>query len=448
MRNKKMFLILILFFALLATFSPGSLFGVLIILSIIFIIQFIADEKEKIFLRNIFISGITLRIILLLSVQFILIFKKHWMYLGIEGIPALFGDAGMNTIVPWWYAQYVMGKPLSDYGFGAVFTGSFVDYGRTGYLYLVALFYYLFGYSPISVTVINCILSVLTGIIYYFIAKDVAGIRPARITAILIIFFPSLVIWSIANLKEPLFIFLTAIILWLFMRFLRTNKLRYLILATPAIFLQYTLRQWIVSPTFFAIFFCYSAISKKRRKILYVCFIAIVIFLVFSPFVRNKFLSVKTGLIDYHRGVAGSGGFIYHIYEDWVYNPGTASKEVTNFNFILGMLKGWFHSLCEPLSWHIFSKSTLIVLPQMLIWYFLLPFCFLGILFLLKSNWDKSLILILLFLQLGSILSLTGGNIGTAFRMRDMLTPMALLFSSVGLVRIFGFKDIFTTRNQ
>jgi hypothetical protein len=37
----------------------------------------------------------------------------------------------------------------------------------------------------------------------------------------------------------------------------------------------------------------------------------------------------------------------------------------------------------------------------------------------------------------GSIFALTGGNIGTDFRFRDMFTPIIILFSVTGLLNFF-----------
>jgi 4-amino-4-deoxy-L-arabinose transferase-like glycosyltransferase len=360
-------------------------------------------------------------------------------------VVVLFGDEVIYTVVSRWIVEYISGKPLSNYVLGVV-SAPFGEYARNIYLYLVSLFYYLFGYSPVSIIFMNCIISVLTGIIYYSIAKQITNIIVAKITAILVTFFPSLIIWSIVNLKDSLFIFLTALILWLFLQLLKNNKIIYLILLILSIILQHYLRRWILLPTLIVLGLSYL-IMKMRIRIIHI-FLSFIILVSIFPTLKENLNEFKTRTINYHRGVISTGGNCYRIYDDWLYKPDTISATVNFFGLFKALSKGWLHFFLEPFPWKIFSKSSLLSFPQMIIWYFLLPFSAIGILTQLRYNWRKSFLLVLYFLIIGSIFSLTGGNIGTDFRMRDPLTPIILLFSSIGLIKILYFKQNISSVRQ
>lgn len=430
-------IVLGLFLGALGAFSPGTLFSFLLVLLIIFFTRSLHNREEGLFLTKVFIWGIIIRFFLILIVQYFLMSKDRWLSLdGVDKCVSFFGDDGMHTIVGWWYAQYASGVHLSDYPLMVVLTGALGDYGRSGYLYLVSLFYFIFGFSPISVTFINSIIGTLTGFVYYFIAREIGGKGSAKITAVLVTFFPSLIVWSIANLKDTLFILLTGLVLWLFILFIKTDKVRYLIILSSLITLQYTLRLWVPLPTLLVLILCYLLITR-RIKITQI-FLLTLILAVCSPVLFKDGLNeLKGKIINYHLGVISSGGFTYRIYDNWVYGGNIQTAAIPYTEAIKGLFRGWVHYFLEPFPWKTSTKLSLVSIPQMLIWYFLIPFSIMGILIQLRRNWRKALVLVAYFVVIGSILSVTGGNIGTDFRIRDVLTPIVILFSSIGLVKFF-----------
>jgi len=422
-----------IFLGVLSFYSPGSLFIFFLAVFIILIMHSFLSEEDRHFLIRLFILGLSLRVFLLLFSVFIFLLQDKWMsFPGDMSVISFFGDSGFCTVRSWWIAQYVLGIQLAD---KSIFLSAFSNYGHHSYLYLVALFYYIFGYSPLSIIFINCIISILTGIIYYFIAKEIAGIRSARITAFLIVFFPSLVLWSIVNLKDTLVIFLIGLSLFLFTKLLKANKVIYLILLVFTFFFQFYLRPIFILPTVLIMGLSYMSI-KIKIKMVHIIFLIFVL-IITLPFLKIGFNIFKHKVINYHLGVISTGGFMYHIYDDWLYAPNANVKLISDFGLFRGLLKGWIYYFLEPFPWNMPLKwSVLVAYLQIIIWYFLLIFSIPGISEQLKHNWRKSLVFVLYLLIVGSIISFTGGNIGTVFRIRDMLTPIILLFSSVGLLKI------------
>ncbi len=435
---KKLLIIFIaIILGLLITFSPGFLFILILSSLMTLAIRFFSDKTERAFLTRIFILGLTLRIFLLLSIFFVLLLLNRWSYNYYEvSLPFIFQDSSYYTSRSWAITQFGFKIPLGRLNTAAILE----PYGFNSYLYVMSLFHYLCGFSPISVTFINSLLSVLTGVFYYFIAKEIADKRSARITLFLVVFFPSMVLWSITNLKDSYFIFLTTLAFWAFIKLLKTKQMRYLVLSVFSLVLQSSVRSGFLLLSLFTIGFSYLLI-KKKIKMIYI-FMLFIILLKFHAPLKNGFDFLKDKVVNYHRGVISSGGFTCRLYDDWVYYGGTGFRTLSYSGLAKGLIKGWFHFLLEPFPW---KKTTsilrLLAFPQVIMWYFLLVFSALGILVQLKHDWRKSLVFIIYLLLMGSALCLTGGNIGTDFRMRDMLTPTILLFSSIGMGKIFYFKS-------
>ena len=95
--------------------------------------------------------------------------------------------------------------------------------------------------------------------------------------------------------------------------------------------------------------------------------------------------------------------------------------------------KGWWHFSFEPFPWKTHTKLMLLSYPQMILWYILMPFVFLGIILAAKYNWHSLLILFVCSFAIGSSLAMSGANIGTVFRFRDTITPVFLIFAAEGM---------------
>jgi hypothetical protein len=104
--------------------------------------------------------------------------------------------------------------------------------------------------------------------------------------------------------------------------------------------------------------------------------------------------------------------------------------------------KGVIHFCLEPFPWHIHSMSMLLAFPQMLLWYFMTFLSLIGVLTALRYCPRSSLVLIIYLIVTTLALSVSGGNIGTDFRHRDILTPIVLIFGSAGLLKSLGKLDL------
>lgn len=129
--------------------------------------------------------------------------------LGLGGF--VVGDDANYARVSWRLAQALRGVDV-----GAMSP----DYYLFGtYVYLETLVFSLFGPDVLIVQVMNAGFATAITVFVYELASSLFFARAARLAALFVAFFPSLVLWSSLNLKDALALLLIALVFWLVFRF-------------------------------------------------------------------------------------------------------------------------------------------------------------------------------------------------------------------------------------
>jgi len=136
-------------------------------------------------------------------------------------------------------------------------------------------------------------------------------------------------------------------------------------------------------------------------------------------------LAVQTGLesIDEARGHLAIGASAYHGDAD----VSTASGALR----FLPVGVGYF--LLAPAPWQLLNARHVLTLPEMLLWYALLPSVVLGIATSLRERFAVALPVASFSLLVTVSYALVEGNLGTAYRHRAQVLVLFLVFAGVGL---------------
>lgn len=435
--------------------SPGGLLLLILVAFCAVMLWRFSSAEDRKFIMTLFIIGMTSRIIIYLILGFISILagKGGWF----------FGDSWGIYNYAWAWAQQIDGSPSVIYfeamdghlyPFPNYTITEIWQYGYSGYTYLLGTIYYFFGPLKFSPRLINSLMGVGASVFIYYIVKDIFGKGPAKLSALLTVFSPSLFLWSITLLKDLPFIFISCIILWSFLRFQKTKRAFYLFVLFATILAQYTIRPTLplalIMGVFILSYFIVSRISWRKKIIIFICLLILMIPLShrvnFKIIVSNQ----MTDILDYTRGIVNTGGSIYKIFDDKYYRGGSMShsKNISYIDFTKGFFKGWFYFLLVPFPWKIYTKLLLISYPQVILWYLFIPFVFIGMIMAFRYKWRETFIIFVYIIIFGSIIATHSGNIGTVFRHRDMLTPFFLIFGSLGLIKIFGRPKNFMRRRE
>lgn len=407
----------------LVIFCAGLLIGILLIS--------LAPEEDQKFLLGLFLAAYLSRI-------FISIFLYNLTFVfrgtGLAGDGWGYSENGYAILQLWRHGITNIDEIHRNVKFGSV-SGALGSYD-----FWNAIVYFFTGKSPLSLVFINCLAGSIIVFFIYAIAKQLFNKTAAIFASILTAFWPSLFLWSTKNLKEPIAVFLLVTIVWCIVRL---NKQFRFYLIFLLILLSLALREFriILFFVFFAVIFpCSLALYMWKVTKLKVIYIVILFFI--AGFLVNIAKSYFAGIFPSVENVA---------LLDWMYQMrtwraygGSAFLEGWNFTnpFVLFLFApiALFIALLAPFPWQLGSISKIITMPEMLIYYLLIPFMFSGAKFLFKYKLRESALIITYICVMILVLAFVEGNVGTLFRHRAVVLPFMFVLTGVGLAQKYRFK--------
>lgn len=431
---------------LLLLIYPAALFLAAVMIIVSYFIYNRADDDEKAFIVRIFYIAISLRLIFIIVTHILATYygfgPKSSVFPGMEG-GTIIGDEMGSHQTALSLIKTINGVPLSKNEMKFLFKSG--EYGWSPHIYILGFFYYLFGCVPILGKCINALFGALTGITVYFITKESFGIKAAKLACILTLFYPIIFLWSISNLKDTMLIFLFTFIGYIYIMFYRSRKIGYLFLFAVSFFLINNYRAGTI-----ALLISCAAISFlinirwRYKKITVAAAILAFILLVniFSGYFSSYFKSIaeKTKiqlLVRKQVGYVVTGGTVYKIYPERLYKD-KGFGPITKKEFVVSLFKGVLSVMFKPFPWEIDNRAKLFYYPISMIWNALFPFFAVGLLVSIRYKFKDVVFLLSIFILTLVSFSLTEGNVGTMIRHRDMITPIYIIFSSIGISQLLS----------
>src|SRR6267143_5421485 len=155
-------------------------------------------EQRNEFLLRLFVAGLCVRIVVA-----ILIYRFEWQtfFGGDSDTYDLFGFAQNQA----WHGGGAIYQNLVDQ-----FTG--IGGSGWGMVYMVASIYEIVGRNPLATQLVNTVIGAATAVLIFHIAQHIFdNSRVARVSALLVAFYPSIVLWSAQALKDGPIVFLLAL---------------------------------------------------------------------------------------------------------------------------------------------------------------------------------------------------------------------------------------------
>jgi hypothetical protein len=314
--------------------------------------------------------------------------------------------------------------------------GSIQSWSRTvegqvnrGFIYCVAAVYYLFGRNVLLVQFLNGIIGAFTPIVILEIGLVLYGRRVATTAMLMTAFFPQMIFWSSALYKDPMVMFCIAVnILAVFRlrgRLSPTWVAIYLVTAGALVWLRFYLFYATAAATAAGMLF------SRRRGMSFalasqLALVAgVLLLLLYTPvgqeaLTQSRFFDLEllsNSRMDLAR--AGSG-----------FAP---TADVSTVDGVLSVLPmGVLHLLFAPFPWTVTSLRQALALPDILLWYALVPFLIRGVVSARNRLRETMPILVFttaLTLAYGAFL----GNAGTAYRQRTQIMMFYFLFAADGI---------------
>ncbi len=297
-----------------------------------------------------------------------------------------------------------------------------------GFLVFCSALIYLFGHCQLILSAFSALFGSLAIIFIYRIGaclfQPLVAYRAAQLTA----FFPSMVLWSAMAIKDPLMIFLLSVGIHAILLLRERPRLidgTVLVLTIAAI---WTIRFYVVYFLLAALISALLFSGKQRqgfgRRLLVVGWI--VGALIASGLLRHVSstydeISLQS-VSDFRHGMAitAHSGFAHDA------DLSTTGRAVTFLPYGLAML------LLGPLPWDMRSLRAVLTLPEMLLWWSLLPTLYRGLRFALTKESRQVLPLVVFTATLAVGYSFSLGNVGAAFRQRGQIFVFLFLFVALG----------------
>jgi 4-amino-4-deoxy-L-arabinose transferase-like glycosyltransferase len=373
-------------------------------------------ELDKEFLLQIFVSALLVRVLLATAIYYLRL-------QGFFGGDALTYDQQGFALTQVWQGQI----SYDDFTYGRV-------HDFLGMPYLVAGIYTLVGRNTLAVQLFNAVLGAATAPVVYVCAQRIfQNVRVARVAALLVAFYPSLILWSSQALKDGPIMLLLAVTMLATLKLGERFSVKYLAVLMFSLFGLLSLRFYVFYIMIVAVgagFFIGMRQFTTQR------------------FVQQLVMVVCVGLALMYMGVLRTASVQFEDYgnlervqrsrQDLASSAQSGFGQDVDVSTTSGALSaiplGMIYLLFAPFPWQMANLRQSITLPEMMLWWGSFPLLVLGGWFTLKYRLRQALPMILFTLMLTLAYSIFQGNVGTAYRQRSQLLIFYFIFVAVGYV--------------
>jgi len=302
-----------------------------------------------------------------------------------------------------------------------------------GMIYLVAGVYEIVGPNMLAVQLINAAIGAATAIVVYHATQTLFNnTRASKTAAVLVGFFPSLVLWSSQALKDGLIIMALALSILATLRLMEKMKALWVIVLIGSLMILFSMR-------FYIFYMMCAAVAGS--------FVLGMKTLSAQGFLQ-RFIAVGViGLAFTWFGVLQSAGSQFERYanlkqiqtsrEDQAAAGSGFMKDVdvqTTEGALTVIPIGLLYLMFAPFPWQFATLRQAITLPEMIIWWLAFPLLVLGLWYSLKHRLRQVSPIIIFTTMLTLAYSLFQGNVGTAYRQRSQLLVFYFIFVAVGAI--------------
>jgi hypothetical protein len=320
----------------------------------------------------------------------------------------------------------------------------FVDEGGGsgwGMVYFVAVIYGLIGRNMLAVQFVNSVLGAVTAPIIFLCAQQVFNnTRVAKLAAIAVAFYPSLVLWSSQGLKDGPIVFFLSLSILATLKLSEKISVKYVAVLLCSLFAVLSLR-------FYVFYMLSVAIGGSF----------VIGMRAFTPtaFFRQLVLIIMLGLGLTYLGITryasiqlerfGTLESVQRSRQDAARSAESGFGKDVDVSTTSGALSaipvGLLYLFFAPFPWQLASLRQSLTLPEMIIWWASFPMLVLGLWFSIKYRLRMISPILIFTLMLSLAYSVFQGNIGNAYRQRAQLLVFYFIFVAVGYVLMLEKRE-------
>jgi hypothetical protein len=301
-----------------------------------------------------------------------------------------------------------------------------------GYYYLLGSFYFLTGLdSRLPAAALNCFFGAMTVVLAFRVAHSLVSQRAAVWCGWCVCLFPSLVAWSAQTVKEPVVILLETIALYCCVQLKRERfNLKYVVICVATIVMLTPFRFYAAYVAIVTVVLGLLMSGSRRpgqQAAGVLAAVGIAILLSMSSGLLEKEVTSQVLDLDYiekfRRSVA-----------DGQHSGVTVDADLrTTGGMGTALAVGGAHLLFAPFPWQWRGLRVLLVVPEVLIWWWMVfAYVLPGLRHVIRRRAADFAPLLFFTLLMFVLYSLTFGNVGLVYRQRAQLLPWLFVFAAAG----------------
>lgn len=304
---------------------------------------------------------------------------------------------------------------------------------QVGYAFLNGAIFSVFGTAKVAPAIVNLFLSCWTAIPVYYLAMALVRQhrRVARLTTVICLFFPSLMLWSVLNIRESPAILAVVLVVYFGVRMQRAPSIASSLGLLTGLVLLGVLREYLT--VLVGLGAVTGIATGKSRSPMRSVIVASVVLMGIAYAVQS--LGLAGSLVR-----EPSLQRVELLRESMTFGAGSAYGEGFDVSTPSGALAflpvGLTYFLLAPFPWTVESFLQTVTLPETILWYFLIVFSLRGAFLAFRHDLASYTVPITVLVLVTFAYALVEGNVGTAYRHRAQILPLVFVFTSVGLTDI------------
>jgi hypothetical protein len=393
------------------------------------------DRDEQRILAAFLIAGLAVRLLVVLALLVASSPSASAYHAGV-----LFGDEVYSLGRSLRTRDILLGVPASKLDYEVMFD----TYADTRYMSWLSWIQFVFGPSAYTIRMLNGVLSVGAAAWLYRLARRGFGMVPSLGGLAVVLFLPSLLLWSVSLLKESLYFLMTVAAIGGALLVVRGSawgsRAAGAGMLAVTFWLLADMRPGAVALTGGGLAAGFAARtllqSRRRLAVLALAALAVVLVLWRSQTASARMLDALTATAKQHTGHVFTVGHAYKTLDAKFYatveTPSTSHLRLTPAEAARYVLRSGFSFLTVPLPWQVATRSELAFLPEQLVWYVLVIGAIAGLVPAWRRDSWLTAFLAGYVLAMAAALALTNGNVGTLVRLRGLVTPFLAWLSALG----------------
>ena len=352
-----------------------------------------------------------------------------------------------------WIRNVWLGIPIDP----TLFQVAFGAYGWSSYLYVLAYLQYLLGPAPYAVHLLSvCWTMAAAGLLYRLVRRSF-GPLPALTALALMLFLPTLFMWSVSTMKDSWYLLLMTVVLVGTEKAVRGRHWNVRAgWASAVIAAALALDTTRVGSLFIVVGWLLVAFAgtfvTRRRYALAASVVMLPLLgtiLLQQPWVQARVMQRVQLAAQNHIGHVRTVGYSYKILDQRFYcgscagdHAGAALESMTFAEAQRFMLRAVPSFVLMPFPWQAESRSQLLFIPQQLIWYVLVLLAAAGVVQAIRRDTFVAWLFIGLVGVSAVAIAPHEGNIGTLVRHRDGIVPFVVCLSAIAFVSVLSWAGV------